>query len=101
MALRVMLTGGRLDAQEASGAGLLARPPVAPESLQDEVADLVEQLSAATPSATRAVLSAIRDTSTPSSLGLSHEAATAAIAISSEAGQSGIASFLSRGRKPS
>jgi enoyl-CoA hydratase len=100
IALRVMLTGSRLTAGEADGAGLLAQPPVAPEKLQPAVDELVERLGAATPSATHAVLTAVRESSTPSSLALSLEAATAAIAISSDAGQSGIDAFRTRSRKP-
>lgn len=100
VALRVMLTGSRLTASDANGAGLLARPPVTVEKLPAAVDELVEQLGAATPSATTAILCAVRDTSTPAALALSLEAATAAIAISSDAGQSGIDAFRSRSRKP-
>jgi len=98
-ALRVMLTGARLSGSEAEAAGLLASPSVAPDELPAAVTGLVEQLSAVTAAATSAVLSAVRDSSTPPALALAHEAATAAIAISSTAGQEGIRSFLSRSRK--
>jgi len=98
-ALRVMLTGSRLTAGEAANAGLLARPPVPPDELSALVDELVEQLSAATPSATRAVLTAVRDASTPAPVTLALEAATAAIAISSATGQAGIDAFRARSRK--
>lgn len=98
-ALRVMLTGARLSGSEAEAAGLLASPSVAPDELPAAVTGLVEQLSAVTAAATSAVLSAVRDSSAPPALALAHEAATAAIAISSTAGQEGIRSFLSRSRK--
>lgn len=97
-ALRVMLSGNRLTAAEADAAGLLAMRPVSPEDLPTAVSELAGQLCSATPAATAAVLSTVRDTATPPSLGLSLEAASAAISISSEAGQAGIRSFLSRSR---
>jgi enoyl-CoA hydratase len=98
-ALRVMLTGTRLSGPEADAAGLLASPSVPPDELSAAVAGLVEQLSSVTSAATAAVLSAVRDSSAPPALALAHEAATAAIAISSAAGQAGIQTFLSRSRK--
>jgi enoyl-CoA hydratase len=97
-ALRVMLTGARLTAAEAEAAGLLASPAVASDELPAAVSGLVGQLSSVTSAATAAVLSAVRDSSVPSAIALAHEAATAAIAISSSAGQEGIAAFLSRSR---
>jgi enoyl-CoA hydratase len=97
-ALRVMLTGTRLTAAEADRAGLLAVPPVAPGALVEMVGTLVEQLGRATAPATGAVLAAVRDTAVPPALALSHEAALAAIAISSESGRSGIRAFLERSK---
>jgi enoyl-CoA hydratase len=98
-ALRVMLTGARLSGPEAGAAGLLAAPSMPPDELPAAVTGLVEQLSSVTAAATTAVLYAVRDSSTPPALALAHEAATAAIAISSTAGQEGIRAFLSRSRK--
>jgi enoyl-CoA hydratase len=98
-ALRVMLTGARLSGPDADAAGLLASPSVPPDELPAAVIGLVEQLSSVTSAATAAVLSAVRDSSAPPALALAHEAATAAIAISSTAGQAGIQTFLARSRK--
>jgi hypothetical protein len=78
---------------------LLASPSVPPDELPAAVIGLVEQLSSVTSAATAAVLSAVRDSSAPPALALAHEAATAAIAISSTAGQAGIQTFLARSRK--
>lgn len=97
-ALRLMLTGSRLTAGEAADAGLLALPPVPPNELSAQVDELVEQLGAATPSATQAVLAAIRDASTPAPVALALEAAKAAIAISSDSGQAGIDAFRARSK---
>jgi enoyl-CoA hydratase len=98
-ALRVMLTGGRLDAAQAHAAGLVAGPPTSPDDLDAAVAELVEQLQAGTAAATAAILTAVRESTTPPALALAHEAAIGAIAIASEAGQAGIRAFQTRSRK--
>jgi enoyl-CoA hydratase len=95
LALRVMLTGSRLSAGDLAQAGITACPAVAPDSLAQAVDDLVEQLCRSTPAATRAVLTAI-SARAPSGLALAHEAALAAIAISSDTGQGGIEAMLAK-----
>ncbi|ODQ94391.1 enoyl-CoA hydratase/isomerase family protein [Mycolicibacterium holsaticum] len=95
LALRLMLTGTRLSAESAAQAGMLACPAVAPDSLAAVVDEFVEQLCRAAPAATRAVLTAT-SAGVPSTLALGQEAALAAIAISSDNGQGGIAAMLAK-----
>ena len=94
-ALAVMLTGDHIGAARAWELGLLARPPVEDEQVEDAAAELAARLASRSPSALRLILEAV-DTAGPQDAGLAHETALAALATSSADAVEGIAAFLDK-----
>lgn len=97
LAVQAMLTGTRLTAHQLWNAGALACAPVEPGDLTDTVDGLAQELTRATPEATRAVLAAVVEAMP--TLPLAHEAGLGAIAISSDLGQAGIRAFREKSAK--
>lgn len=93
-ALYLMLTGERVDAARAWDTGLLSLPPVAPARFEATVEDLAQRVAAGSRGGLGFILEAARRAYAPEAL--EHEAALAAIAISSADGQEGISAFAER-----
>lgn len=93
-ALHLMLTGDRIDARRAWEIGLLSVPPVTHANLTDEVGILAQAIASGSRTGIGNMLEAVRQAVDPAAL--EHEAALAAIAISSADGQEGINSFAER-----
>ena len=98
-ALRVMLTGDRLSAQEAHDNGLLAVPPVSAPDLRSACEAFGRKIAGRGPRATARVLEAVRAGDDPAG-GLDHELVLASMAIASDEAAEGIAAFRER-RVPS
>ncbi len=94
VALYLMLSGERIDADRASQIGLLSVPPVAPDELRGRVIDLARQIASGSRTGIANILDAARPAVAPAAL--DHEAAVAAISIASRDGQEGISSFAER-----
>jgi len=74
--------------------GLLSAPPVAVDAFEAHIADLAARLAAGSRTSTRSILELGRRAARAAAL--EHEAALAALAISSPDGQEGIAAFAER-----
>jgi enoyl-CoA hydratase len=98
-AMAMMLTGRPLPAATAWQLGLLSAPPETPEALPAAAAALAAELAELSRINLSLVLESARSSS-ESEEAVRHEAALAALAISSRDGQEGIASFLAK-RPPS
>ena len=96
-ALRIMLTGELLSAEEMSRLGLLADEPSAPDALDEDLDALCQQIENASPSALASIL---RSTATAldasMSTGLQLESWFALAAQVSDDGQEGMAAFLGK-----
>lgn len=88
-ALHMMLTGTHIDAERAWQLGMLSQPPLAAEHFTTAVSALATELARLSRSTAGLLLEAGR----PEPDGLHHEAALAAIAISSPDGREGISAF--------
>ena len=93
-AYHLLLTGRRIDAARAWEHGLLSVPPVAQDSLGEEVAELATEVAAGSRPGIRNILEASRRSVRP--VALEHEAALAAIAIASPDGKEGIRAFAEK-----
>ena len=93
-AFHLLLTGDRVDAERAWHMGLLSLPPVAATEVAQRSRELAQQIGAGSRSGTRNILEAARRAVRRPAL--EHEAALAAIAISSADGQEGIGAFAER-----
>jgi enoyl-CoA hydratase len=93
-ALYLMLSGEPVDAATAWSMGLLSLPPVATDAFVAHVADVAARLAAGSRTSTRSILELGRRAARAAAL--EHEAALAALAISSPDGQEGIAAFAER-----
>jgi enoyl-CoA hydratase len=98
-ALRMMLSGDRIDAEEAFRLGILSEPPLAPEGFDAAVLERAERLAAKSPIAQRLILSAV-DGSGELDGGLALETSFASLATVTGDGREGIAAFREK-RKPS
>lgn len=98
-ALAMMLTGRPIPAATAWQLGLLSAPPVPSEELPGVAAELAAEVAGLSRGNLSLVLESARSSS-ESEEALRHEAALAALAISSQDGQEGIAAFLAK-RSPS
>ncbi len=97
-ALKLMLTGGRIDAAEAHELGVLCGPPVPDEGLLDVAEDLAEEIASSSPRAVALILESV-GSSDGLDGPLAHETTLAALAASSEDAAEGIAAFREK-RKP-
>ena len=84
----------RIDAERAWQIGLLSVPPVPSTQVQAVAADLAAQVAGGSRTGLANMLDAARPALAPAAL--SHEAALAAMSISSRDGQEGISSFADR-----
>jgi enoyl-CoA hydratase len=94
-AMAMMLTGRPLAAPAAWQLGLLSAPPVEPAALAAAAAALAAEVAELSRPNLALVLESARS-SAESAEALRHEAALAALAISSRDGQEGIAAFLGK-----
>ncbi|MFC9359624.1 enoyl-CoA hydratase/isomerase family protein [Rhodococcus sp. NPDC057014] len=97
VAVHLMVTGSRLDADRAYALGLTPVPPVAPEELLAAATGIAEKIAAQGPLAVRAILHALevgRDA--PLDAGLGVETGLAALAVAGEESTEGIGAFLER-----
>lgn len=92
--LHLMLSGDRIDADRAWAIGLLSVPPVDPAHFDTEVQTLGTTLAAGSRTGLKYILEAARQAADTG--GLEHEAALAAMAISSPDGREGIQAFAQR-----
>jgi enoyl-CoA hydratase len=97
IALRMMLTGDRLSAEEAYAAGLLALAPVAPGDLLGTVDELAGRMARQSPSAHRLILQAVYSEAQLDD-GLMLEATLGGVAIASADGREGVDAFLEKRR---
>lgn len=93
-AMHLMLSGEIIDAERAWQIGLLSVPPVPSTQVQAVAADLAAQVAGGSRTGLANLLDAARPALAPAAL--SHEAALAALSISSRDGQEGISSFADR-----
>jgi enoyl-CoA hydratase len=93
-ALRMMLSGESIRAQEAFRLGVLTQPPVAPDELSTSVFDLARRLSAASPTAQRLILEACSEPALDAAL--AHESVLAAFATTTEDAREGIDAFRAK-----
>jgi enoyl-CoA hydratase len=91
----MMLTGSPMPAAEADRLGLLATPPVPRAGLLAAADELASRICASAPLSVQLVLDAVRRSS-PAPADLDHEAAAAAVAISSDEAKKRIAAFRAR-----
>jgi enoyl-CoA hydratase len=94
-ALAMLLTGRPIPASTAWQLGLLSAPPEKPADLSAVAADLAAEVAGLSRANLALVLESARS-SAESEEALRHEAALAALAISSRDGQEGIAAFLGK-----
>lgn len=97
-ALRLMLTGQRIDAARAHELGVLSQPPVQGEELSDTASELAEEISCGSSRAATLILEAV-STSGDLDSGLAHETTLAALAASSKDAAEGARAFR-EGRTP-
>jgi enoyl-CoA hydratase len=96
LAMDVILSGRRLSAQEALGAGLVARV-VPAESWLDDAKSVAGEIAAKGPVANRLAKEAVnRAHEGPLSLGLDYERRLLALALASEDAKEGLAAFLEK-----
>jgi enoyl-CoA hydratase len=94
-AMSMMLTGRPIPASTAWQLGLLSAPPVPPDELPRVAAALADEVAELSRVNLSLVLESARSSS-ESEEALRHEAALAALAISSRDGQEGISAFLGK-----
>lgn len=93
VALRMMLTGELVSADEAYRWGLVDAAPVAPGGLDALVAEWTERLTTASPWSVRLILESVRAASAVTEATLAHETALASLAaVSPDAGE-GVRAF--------
>jgi enoyl-CoA hydratase len=90
-AFYLMLSGDPVDADRAWAMGLLSLPPVDVDGFGSRVLEIAEALAVGSRPGMRNILEAGRRAARPAEL--EHEAALAALAISSRDGQEGISAF--------
>ena len=96
-ALRLMLTGDRLNAHEAYDAGLLCQLPVESGELLDTARELAGRMATQSPSAHRLILQAVHAEAGLDD-GLALEATLGGVAIASRDGREGISAFREKRR---
>jgi enoyl-CoA hydratase len=92
-ALKLMLSGAPIGADEAYRLGLVAEAPLDPAELSDRVAELAAKIAAGSSSAQQLILEAA---ARPLGAGLGLETNLAGLAISSAQGREGVAAFLEK-----
>lgn len=97
-ALRVMLTGERLDAVRAHELGVLSQPPVPDGRLMQVAGSLAEEIAGKSPRSMNLILKAV-GYADGLDAGLAHETTLAALAASSGDAAEGTAAFREK-RKP-
>jgi enoyl-CoA hydratase len=90
-AMRMLLDGEPVRADEAHHYGLLALAPIEPENFDERVLEVAAKIASGSKTGQERILRATRMAFTPA--GLEYEAALAAAAISSVDGQEGISAF--------
>lgn len=91
-ALRMMLSGERVDAAGAHALGILSGPPVPQEELMETVEALAQEISGKSPRAAALILEAVGSTDDLDA-GLAHETTLAALAAASGDAAEGIRAF--------
>ncbi len=94
-ALRLMLTGQRIDAVRAHELGMLSQPPVADEKLLEVAGELAEEISGQSPRSAALILEAVFSSGDLDS-SLAHETTLAALAASSSDAEEGVKAFRER-----
>ena len=97
-ALKLMLTGGRIDAAQAHELGVLCQPPVPDDELLAVAGGLAEEIASSSPRAVALILESV-GSSDGLDAALAHETTLAALAASSEDAAEGVAAFREK-RKP-
>jgi enoyl-CoA hydratase len=97
-ALKLMLTGERIDAAQAHELGILCQTPVPDDELLAVAGGLAEEIASSSPRAVALILESV-GSSDGLDAGLAHETTLAALAASSEDATEGIAAFREK-RKP-
>ncbi len=92
VALRLMLTGQRIDAARAYELGILSQPPVEDGELLEVVGDLAEEIAHRSPRAASLILKSV-SASNALDAGLAHETTLAALAAASDDAAEGVAAF--------
>jgi enoyl-CoA hydratase len=92
VALRMMLTGQRIDAARAYELGILSQPPVEDGQLLEVVGGLAEEISGCSPRAASLILKSV-SASSGLDPGLAHETTLAALAAASGDAAEGVAAF--------
>jgi enoyl-CoA hydratase len=91
-ALRMMLTGQRVDATRAHELGILSQPPVEDGQLLEVVGDLAKEIASRSPRAASLILQSV-GASSGLDAGLAHETTLAALAAASGDAAEGVAAF--------
>jgi enoyl-CoA hydratase len=97
-ALKIMLSGDPIDADEAFRLGILAGPPLPPDTFDAAVMELATRLAARSPVAQRLILEAV-GAQPGLEGGLAVETGLASLATTTVDGREGIAAFRAK-RKP-
>ena len=92
VALRMMLTGQRVDAARAHELGILSQPPVEDGQLLEVVGDLAKEIASRSPRAANLILQSV-SASSGLDAGLAHETTLAALAAASGDAAEGVAAF--------
>lgn len=98
-ALRLMLTGERIDAPSAHELGLLCQAPVPAEELLEVAGGIAEEVSKGSPGSVRLILEALHSSDSLDP-GLAHETTLASLAANSEDAVEGVRAFKEK-RTPS
>ncbi len=91
-ALRMMLTGQRINAARADELGILSQPPVEDGQLLGVVGDLAKEIATRSPRAASLILQSV-SASSGLDAGLAHETTLAALAAASGDAAEGVAAF--------
>ena len=91
-ALRIMLTGQRINAARADELGILSQPPVEDGQLLEVVGDLAKEIATRSPRAASLILQSV-SASSGLDAGLAHETTLAALAAASGDAAEGVAAF--------
>jgi enoyl-CoA hydratase len=91
-ALRIMLSGQRVDAARAYELGILSQPPVPDDELLDVVGGIAEEISGKSPKAAALIIEAV-GSSDGLDQGLAHETTLAALAAASRDAAEGVSAF--------